>query len=100
MDSIYSLLEEVPFVHDFSSIHYEAPEFDGKVGAQRLRTVRKELRAGHYLTILPEYLFNRFANHSFWRNPRGFRRTSGLCKKTASSQSMGYYPDNNGGCGV
>ena len=72
MDSIYAFLEERPFVHDFTAIQYDAPEYDGKVGAPGLHTVRRELRAEDRATILPADLFKRFANHSFWRNPHMF----------------------------
>ena len=68
---VYRFLGEEWFAHDFANVEYDAPEFDGPLGAPGLHSgsgpVRHEVRQ----TVLPPDLFERFDQLTFWGNPRG-----------------------------
>lgn len=82
---IYEFLEEPPFVHDFENVEYDEPEFDANLGAPGLHSVKRKVEWQPRRTVLPPDLFEKFANLSFWREPKGsasWRITVQSSKKT------------------
>lgn len=75
--AVYEFLELEPFAHDFENVEYEADEFDRKLGAPGLHTVRRAVSPNERDTLLPPDLFARLEPDSFWldpaRNTRGVR---------------------------
>ena len=69
MATLYALLGEAPFEHDFSNVHYEAQAFDDALGASGLHTVQGPVRWQPRATVLPPELFSRYANDAFWLRP-------------------------------
>jgi sulfotransferase len=70
MEAIYQFIDEPWFEHDFEHIEYNAEEFDSRVGVPGLHTVQSRVSAPKRQTVLPPDLFQRFANESFWLDPR------------------------------
>lgn len=68
---IYQFIEERPFVHDFESVEYDAPDFDAALGVSGLHRVRPKVEYQERRTILPPDLFQKYAELSFWKNPTG-----------------------------
>ncbi len=68
--AVYQFIGEPWFDHDFDHISYNADEFDARVGMPGLHTVRSKVEATERMTILPREIFARFANESFWMDPK------------------------------
>jgi sulfotransferase len=68
---VYRFLGEEWFPHDFDRVEYDAPEFDGPLGAPGLHRVSGPVRAEARPTVLPPDLFERFAALTFWNDPTG-----------------------------
>jgi sulfotransferase len=68
---VYHFLGEEWFAHDFDRVEYDAPEFDGPLGAPGLHRVSGPVRAVPRPTVLPPDLFERFSALTFWNDPRG-----------------------------
>ena len=70
MARLYELLGLAPFAHDFERVAYAADAFDIALGAPGLHEVRGRVEWRPRATVLPQDLFERFANDSFWRKPQ------------------------------
>ncbi|MDE2219147.1 MAG: sulfotransferase [Gammaproteobacteria bacterium] len=70
MRAVYQFIGEPWFDHDFEHIAYNADEFDARVGMPGLHTVRPKVEPIERATILPREIFGRFANESFWMDPK------------------------------
>jgi sulfotransferase len=70
MHAVYKFLGEPSFEHDFDNIEYHADEFDARVGMPGLHTVRRRVESIERQPILPREIFGRFANESFWLDPK------------------------------
>ncbi|MEL6996960.1 MAG: sulfotransferase [Pseudomonadota bacterium] len=73
---IYEFLEEPWFEHDFSSVDYDAPQFDAQLGLDGLHRVHKTVAPRPRETVLPPDLFEKYAKLAFWRdlpNSKAFR---------------------------
>jgi sulfotransferase len=66
---IYEFIGEEPFRHDFDDVDYEASEFDARIGAPGLHTVKRKVEFVERTTILPPELFARFQADAFWIRP-------------------------------
>lgn len=67
MNRIYEFIEEPKFKHDFDKVEYSAGEFDKQLAAPGLHDVKGRIEWQPRETILPEDLFKRFENDSFWK---------------------------------
>lgn len=65
---IYDFLEEEAFDHDFSSVDYDAPQFDAQLGLDGLHRVHKTVEPRPRETVLPPDLFEKYSKLSFWRD--------------------------------
>lgn len=72
--SLYEMLGEPPFEHDFENVDYQADNFDLALGARGLHTVRRRVEWTERRTVLPPELFNRFSGDMFWRTPQAVAR--------------------------
>jgi len=70
MRAVYQFIGEPWFEHDFEHISYNADEFDARVGMPGLHTVRPKVEPIERAAILPREIFGRFANESFWMDPK------------------------------
>ena len=70
MTRLYTLLDEPIFEHDFEHVAYETDAFDAALGAPGLHEVRGRGEWRPRPTVLPQDLFERFANDSFWNEPQ------------------------------
>lgn len=70
MRAVYQFLGEPWFEHDFDHLVYQADEFDARVGLPGLHTVRAKVEPVDRASILPREIFGRFANESFWMEPK------------------------------
>jgi sulfotransferase len=68
---VYRFLGEDWHPHDFDSVEYDAPEFDGPLGAPGLHRVSGPVRAATRQTVLPPDLFERFDKLTFWNDSAG-----------------------------
>jgi sulfotransferase len=68
--AVYRFIGEPWFEHDFDHIAYNADEFDARVGMPGLHTVRPKVEPIERAPILPREIFARFANESFWMDPK------------------------------
>ncbi len=68
---VYRFLGEEWFAHDFDRVEYDAPEFDGPLGAPGLHRVSGPVRAETRATVLPPDLFGRFDQLTFWNDRDG-----------------------------
>ena len=64
--TLYALLGESPFDHDFSNVHYEAQAFDDSLGAAGLHSVNGPVRWQPRASVLPPELFTRYQSDAFW----------------------------------
>jgi sulfotransferase len=64
---VYQFLDEEPFVHDYSNVQYDVPEFDAPLGVHGLHKVRPQVSLENRPTILPPDLFEQYAALSFWK---------------------------------
>ena len=70
MRAVYQFIGEPWFEHDFEHVAYNANEFDARVGMPGLHTVRPKVEPVERVSVLPREIFNRFANESFWMDPK------------------------------
>jgi sulfotransferase len=70
MRAVYQFIGEPWFEHDFEHLAYDADEFDARVGMPGLHTVRPKLEPVERISVLPREIFSRFANESFWMDPK------------------------------
>lgn len=70
MRAVYQFIGEPWFEHDFDNLSYNADEFDARVGMPGLHTVRAKVAPEERTPVLPREIFNRFANESFWMDPK------------------------------
>lgn len=70
MRAVYQFIGEPWFEHDFEHLAYNADEFDARVGMPGLHTVRPKVEPVERVSVLPREIFNRFANESFWMDPK------------------------------
>ncbi len=71
MRLIYQFLDEPWFAHDFAAVDYEEPEFDARLGAPGLHSVKRKVEWVERQTVLPPDLFERYDALSFWQDKRG-----------------------------
>lgn len=83
---IYEFLGEAPFLHDFTKVEYDAPEFDAQLGMDGLHRVRPEVVPQSRPTILPPDLFKRYAQLSFWRDLKDSKAFRIVSQPTAEKQ--------------
>ncbi|WP_083607938.1 sulfotransferase [Teredinibacter haidensis] len=76
MELLYQFIEEPAFDHDFNNVSYEVGEFDERIGAKGLHTVRKEVSFKARRSILPPELFQKYSEMAFWQDTAG---TSASC---------------------
>jgi sulfotransferase len=69
MATLYQLLGEPAFDHDYNRVAYEADVFDAGLGSPGLHRVQGQVEWRERPTILPPGLFERFIGDSFWREP-------------------------------
>jgi sulfotransferase len=70
MRAVYQFIGEPWFEHDFERLAYDADEFDARVGMPGLHRVRAKVEPVERVSVLPREIFNRFANESFWMDPK------------------------------
>jgi len=70
MRAVYQFIGEPWFEHDFGNVSYHADEFDARVGMPGLHTVRPKVEPVERTPVLPLEIFGRFANESFWLDPK------------------------------
>ena len=70
MRAVYQFIGEPWFEHDFEHLAYNADEFDARVGMPGLHTVRPKVEPVERNSVLPREIFSRFANESFWMDPK------------------------------
>jgi sulfotransferase len=70
MAGLYTALGEPSFKHDFEHVTYEADAFDAALGAPGLHKVEGRVAWRPRPTVLPQDLFDRFVNDSFWKKPQ------------------------------
>ena len=70
LQAVYKFLGEPWFEHDFDHVEYNADKFDARLGLPGLHTVKPKVSAPKRESVLPPDLFKRFANDSFWRDPK------------------------------
>lgn len=70
LQAVYKFIGEPWFEHDFEHIEYHADEFDARLGLPGLHTVKSKVSAPKRESVLPPELFKRFANDSFWLDPK------------------------------
>jgi sulfotransferase len=70
MRAVYQFIGEPWFEHDFEHLAYNADEFDARVGMPGLHTVRPKVEPVERNSVLPREIFGRFANESFWMDPK------------------------------
>lgn len=74
MREIYTFIGEPEFAHRFDDIAYSSEEFDARLGAPGLHTLRPKIEYAPRETILPPDLFRRMEKDSFWLAPEAKRR--------------------------
>ena len=70
MRAVYQFIGEPWFEHDFEHVAYNADEFDARIGMPGLHTVRQKVEPVEHTSVLPREIFSRFANESFWMDPK------------------------------
>ena len=68
--AIYDFIGERHFDHDFDRIVYDEVEFDARLGMPGLHSLAAKVSYMERQPLLPPDLFARFANDSFWADPR------------------------------
>lgn len=68
---IYEFLGEAPFTHDFEAVDYAETAFDAQLSTPGLHTVKRKVEFVPRRTVLPPDLFEKYAQLSFWRDPKG-----------------------------
>jgi sulfotransferase len=72
--TLYAMLNEPWFRHDFENVEYQADDFDLALGARGLHTVRRKVEWIERRGVLPPDLFDRFSGDMFWRRPDALAR--------------------------
>jgi sulfotransferase len=76
MNHLYTLLEELPFKHNFNHVEYDEPQFDAYLGLPGFHKVSGPVEVKPRQTILPPDLFSQY-DRNFWdmpdQNPRGVK---------------------------
>ena len=70
MRRLYEELGEVPFMHDFDNVAYDAPAYDAELGMPGLHQVRRRVEFCPRETCLPPDLFAKYAEVNFWLNQK------------------------------
>jgi sulfotransferase len=81
---IYDWLGEDWFEHDPQNVEYDAPEFDAKLGAPGLHSVRRKVEPANRKTILPPDLVERWGQLAFWRDQAGSEAFRIVAQKMAT----------------
>jgi len=68
MQSLYKFLDEEWFEHDFDNVEDSYDEFDDQAKIVGLHTVKRKVQYYPRKPILPEDLWQHYANQSFWKN--------------------------------
>jgi sulfotransferase len=68
LKAIYDFIGEAYYAHDFDNVHYDAREFDLRIGTPGLHEVRAKVQPQQRTSILPPDLVRRFENDAFWKN--------------------------------
>ncbi len=68
---LYKFLELEEFEHDFDNVEYEEAEFDEKLGAKGLHTVKRKVKFTPRRTVLPPDLFSKYSDMAFWEDHKG-----------------------------
>jgi sulfotransferase len=68
---IYEFLGEETFQHNFDHVEYDAPGFDANLGVDGLHRISGPVRKNERRTILPPDLFQKYAEMTFWHDPKG-----------------------------
>ncbi|MFK8031356.1 MAG: sulfotransferase [Gammaproteobacteria bacterium] len=71
MQLLYEFFELPDFAHDFDNIDYSEGEFDEKIGAKGLHTVRRKVEFKPRRSILPPDLFSKYSEMAFWNDTVG-----------------------------
>jgi sulfotransferase len=68
LGAIYDFIGEPSFAHDPTNLDqdFDALEFDARLGAPGLHTVKSSVRAISRRTILPPDLFRKYETEAFW----------------------------------
>jgi sulfotransferase len=76
VDTLYDLLGEERFPHNFDNVEYDEPEFDARLAMPGFHRVSGKVTPRPRETILPPDLFAQ-CNQAFWelpdQNPRGVK---------------------------
>jgi sulfotransferase len=70
---IYQFINEPYFVHDFTWLQFDTPEFDANLGLPGLHTVRERVSFEPRRTILPPDLFANYSKMNFWTDTANSR---------------------------
>ncbi|WP_196137520.1 sulfotransferase [Aliikangiella sp. G2MR2-5] len=68
---LYEFIDQSPFEHDFENVDYQEVEFDEKLGAKGLHTVKRKVEFSPRRTILPPDLFAKYNDMAFWKDNTG-----------------------------
>ena len=68
---VYEFLGEPWHEHDFDNVEYAESDFDAQLTTTGLHTVRRKVEWRPRRTVLPPYLFEKYAGLAFWRDPKG-----------------------------
>jgi sulfotransferase len=74
LKEIYEFLGEQAFTHDFDNVQFDAAEFDARIGALGLHSVRPQVRPNHRPLSLPPDLIAKHDRQTFWTDAAAERR--------------------------
>ena len=69
LDRLYTELDEAPFVHDFTNVVYDEPDYDSHIGMPGLHTVRQKVEFQERKLCIPPDIFAKYATAQFWEKP-------------------------------
>lgn len=67
--SLYALLGEPWFEHDFDNVEYDEPQYDAELGMPGMHRVRKKVESLARKPAIPPELFAKYAHTHFWDKP-------------------------------